>query len=145
MDVGTGSGAIAIALAHESPGAKMTATDISDAALRVARGNAERNGVAERIRFFEGDLLEPVAEEQFEFVVSNPPYVATDDRASLAVEVREHEPGLALFAGSNGLDIYRRSSTRGIQCSCCWRICGVRDWVRAGESCSVNCLLPLGS
>jgi len=108
VDVGTGSGAIAIALAHESPGAKVTATDISDAALRVARQNAERTGVAERIRFLEGDLLEPVAEEQFEFVISNPPYVATDDRASLAVEVRDHEPDVALFAGSNGLDIYRR-------------------------------------
>jgi release factor glutamine methyltransferase len=108
VDVGTGSGAIAIALAHESPGAKVTATDVSDAALRIARQNAERNGVAERIRFLEGDLLEPLAEEQFEFVVSNPPYVATDDRASLAVEIRDHEPELALFAGSNGLDIYRR-------------------------------------
>jgi len=108
VDVGTGSGAIAIALAHESPGAKVTATDVSDAALRVARRNAERTGVAERIRFLEGDLLKPVAAEQFEFVVSNPPYVATDDRASLALEVRDHEPDVALFAGSNGLDIYRR-------------------------------------
>ena len=134
VDIGTGSGAIAIALAHESPDAQVTATDVSDAALRVACENAKRNGVEERIRFLEGDLLEPVAEEQFEFVVSNPPYVATDDRASLAVEVREHEPGLALFAGSNGLDIYRRLSTRGIQCSCSWRICGVRDWVRPSES-----------
>ena len=108
VDVGTGSGAIAIALAHESPGAKVTATDVSDAALRVARRNAERTEVAERIRFLEGDLLKPVAAEQFEFVVSNPPYVATDDRASLALEVRDHEPDVALFAGSNGLDIYRR-------------------------------------
>ncbi len=108
VDVGTGSGAIAIALAHESPSAKVTAIDISDAALRVARENAMRNGVAERIRLLAGDLLTPVAEEQFEIVVSNPPYVATDDRASLAVEVRDHEPEVALFAGSNGLDIYRR-------------------------------------
>jgi release factor glutamine methyltransferase len=108
VDVGTGSGAIAIVLAHESPGAKVTAMDVSDAALRVARQNAERTGVVERIRFLEGDLLEPVAEEKFEIVVSNPPYVATDDRASLAVEVRDHEPDVALFAGLNGLDIYRR-------------------------------------
>jgi release factor glutamine methyltransferase len=108
VDVGTGSGAISIALAHESSSAKVTATDISGAALRVARQNAERTGVAERIRFIEGDLLEPVAEEQFEIVVSNPPYVATVDRASLAVEVRDHEPDLALFAGSSGLEIYRR-------------------------------------
>lgn len=108
VDVGTGSGAIAIALAHESPSAKVTATDVSDAALRIARQNAERNGVAERIRFLEGDLLETVAEQQFEFVVSNPPYIATNDRASLAVEVRDHEPDVALFAGSDGLDIYRR-------------------------------------
>ena len=76
-------------------------------ALAVARGNAERNGVADRIRFLEGDLLAPVAGEEFDFIVSNPPYVAESDRASLSVEVRDYEPALALFAGS-GLEIYRR-------------------------------------
>ena len=108
VDVGTGSGAIAVALAHHLPAAQVTATDLSSAALQVARGNAERNGVAERIRFREGDLLAPVAGEQFDFVVSNPPYVASGDRESLAVEVREHEPEMALFAGTGGLDIYAR-------------------------------------
>ncbi len=108
VDVGTGSGAIAVALAHELPEAFVTATDLSAMALNVARENAERNGVAERIRFFEGDLLEPVAGEQFDIVVSNPPYVPEGDRESLAVEVREYEPGQALFAGADGLEVYLR-------------------------------------
>jgi release factor glutamine methyltransferase len=107
-DVGTGSGAIAIALAHEWPDAVITATDVSRSALDLARRNAERIGYADRIRFVEGDLLAPVQDERFDFVVSNPPYVPTADRDSLAVEVREHEPALALFAGEDGLDVYRR-------------------------------------
>lgn len=108
VDIGTGSGAIAVALAAKLPQARMTATDLSDKAIPVARSNAERNGVADGIRFVVGDLLAPVADEQFEIVVSNPPYVAERDRDSLAVEVREYEPSTALFAGTNGLDIYRR-------------------------------------
>jgi release factor glutamine methyltransferase len=108
LDVGTGSGAIAVALAHELPEAVVTAIDLFAAALSVARENAQRNGVAERVRFLEGDLLEPVAGEQFDMVVSNPPYVANADRESLAVEVRDYEPGQALFAGTDGLDVYGR-------------------------------------
>jgi release factor glutamine methyltransferase len=108
VDVGTGSGAIALALAHEWPSAVITAIDISLSALDLARQNAERIGLAERIRFLHGDLLVPVAAEQFDFVVSNPPYVPIADRTSLAVEVREYEPPLALFAGEDGLDVYRR-------------------------------------
>jgi release factor glutamine methyltransferase len=108
MDVGTGSGAIAVALAVKLPAAAITATDISAAALNVARENAQRNGVAERVRFIEGDMLAPVSEEKFDVVVSNPPYVPESDRESLAVEVREHEPALALFAGEDGLSVYRR-------------------------------------
>ena len=107
-DVGTGSGAIAIALAQELPDAQITATDISVAALDVARENAKRNGVADRVRLVEGDLLAPVAGEQFDIVVSNPPYVAERDRDSLSVEVRDYEPAQALFAGEDGLEIYRR-------------------------------------
>ena len=107
VDVGTGSGAIAVALAHKLTEVRMTAIDISAAALAIARGNAEQNGVAGLVRFLEGDLLAPVAGEQFEFVVSNPPYVAESDSSTLAVEVREYEPAVALFAGG-GLDIYRR-------------------------------------
>ena len=106
VDVGTGSGAIAVALAHQLPHAQITAIDLSALALKIARKNAERNGVA--LRFLEGDLLAPVATEQFDFVVSNPPYVPTTDRETLSVEVREFEPGLALFAGDDGLDVYRR-------------------------------------
>ena len=108
VDVGTGSGAIAVSVAHELPHAAMTAIDLSAAALGLARENAERNGGAGRIRFLEGDLLQPVLGEQFEIVVSNPPYVAEAERETLAVEVREHEPELALFAGAEGLAVYRR-------------------------------------
>ena len=108
VDVGTGSGAIAVALAHNMTQAQITALDISAPALEIARENAGRNGVSGRIRFLESDLLASVADERFEMVVSNPPYVATVDRESLSVEVREHEPALALFAGTDGLDVYRR-------------------------------------
>jgi release factor glutamine methyltransferase len=107
VDVGTGSGAIAVALAHSLSAARISAVDVSAGALGVARENAIQNGVADRVRFLEGDLLGPVADELFEIVVSNPPYVAEGDRNSLAVEVRDYEPSLALFAGG-GLDIYRR-------------------------------------
>lgn len=106
LDVGTGSGAIAIALATKLPNASITAIDISEPALFVARENAKRNAVA--IRFLHGDLLAPVAGEQFEIIASNPPYVPNTDRALIAVEVREHEPHVALFGGEDGLEIYRR-------------------------------------
>lgn len=106
-DIGTGSGAIAVALAHKLPASAVTAIDLSTAALEVAKKNAARNGVAGRVRFLKGDLLAPVAGEQFEIVVSNPPYVPETDRGSLAVEVRDYEPAQALFAGNDGLDIYR--------------------------------------
>jgi release factor glutamine methyltransferase len=106
VDVGTGSGAIAVALAHKLPQASITATDISSRALALAEENAKRNGVA--VRFLAGDLLEPVEGERFEIIVSNPPYVAMADRDSLDVEVREYEPALALFAGEDGLEIYHR-------------------------------------
>ncbi len=108
LDIGTGSGAIAVALAHNLPDASVTAIDLSASALSIARENAARNGIADRIRFLQGDLLAPVAAEQFDFIVSNPPYVPGSDRETLAVEVRDHEPALALFAGNDGLDIYRR-------------------------------------
>jgi release factor glutamine methyltransferase len=108
VDVGTGSGGIAIAVAHEWPSAVLTAIDVSPIALDLARRNAERIGLADRIRFLESDLLAAVANERFEMVVSNPPYVPSRDRESLSVEVSEHEPALALFAGEDGLHIYRR-------------------------------------
>lgn len=108
LDVGTGSGAIAVALAQALSGAQITAIDVSAEALEIALDNAHRNGVAERIHFIKGDLLDPVTGECFDMVVSNPPYVPLADRATLAVEVREHEPALALFSGDDGLAIYRR-------------------------------------
>lgn len=106
VDIGAGSGAIAVALAHALSKAQITSIDVSPAALAVARENAARNRAG--LRFLEGDLLGPVAEEQFDLVVSNPPYVPEADRTSLAVEVRDYEPALALFAGGDGLAIYRR-------------------------------------
>ena len=108
VDVGTGSGAIAVSLAHHLPDAQITAIDLSPNALVIAKQNAERNKVRDRVRFIEGDLLAPVADEQFDLVISNPPYVAAYDRESLAVEVRDFEPPLALFAGNDGLDVFRR-------------------------------------
>lgn len=108
VDVGTGSGAIAVALAHALPRAQLTAIDISAAALAVAQENAVRNGVAGRIQWLQCDLLSGVLPEQFDAVISNPPYVADADRVSLATEVRDHEPSTALFAGPTGLEIYER-------------------------------------
>lgn len=108
VDVGTGSGAIAVTLACRLPNAIVTAIDLSAPALAVARQNAERNRVADRIRFLRGDLLAPVAGETFEIIASNPPYVPHGDREAMAVEVREFEPPLALFAGEDGLEAYRR-------------------------------------
>jgi release factor glutamine methyltransferase len=105
VDIGTGSGAIAVALAHKLSRASITAIDLSAPALAVARRNAKQNDVS--IRFLEGDLLAPVAGEHFDFIVSNPPYVPTVDRASLSVEVRDYEPAMALFAGDDGLEVYR--------------------------------------
>jgi release factor glutamine methyltransferase len=108
LDVGTGSGCIAISIAHDWTEAEITAIDLSSSALEVARFNAESLGFADRIRFLEGDLLAPVAGERFEIIVSNPPYVPETDRATLSVEVREYEPAVALYAGEDGLDVIRR-------------------------------------
>ena len=116
LDIGAGSGAIAVALAHKLPHAAVTAIDFSPSALDLARHNAALNRVSSRIRFLEGDLLAPVANQQFEIIVSNPPYVPVSDRASLSVEVRDHEPALALFAGPDGLDVCRRLIPQAFAC-----------------------------
>lgn len=108
VDVGTGSGAIAIALATHLAGCRMTAIDISEAALAVARENAERHECAERIQFLQGDLLAPVEGRQFDAIASNPPYIPAGDAATMQIEVVQHEPHSALFAGDDGLEIYRR-------------------------------------
>lgn len=108
LDVGTGSGAIAIALAHSLLNATVTATDISPLALEIAHENAVRNGVEGKISFRHANLLSGLEGEQFDIIVSNPPYVALELRESLSVEVREYEPEVALFAGKDGFEIYRR-------------------------------------
>jgi release factor glutamine methyltransferase len=110
LDVGTGSGAIAIALAHNLPSARITAVDLSGTALEVAVENAARHALTEQIEFLESDLLEalPSDELPFDVIVSNPPYVPAAERASLHPQVRDHEPAAALFGGADGLDIYRR-------------------------------------
>lgn len=108
-DVGTGSGCIAIATAVNRPQASVTAIDVSESALAVARDNAQRHRVADRIRFLQGDLFGPLErDEQFELVVSNPPYVAEGELDDLQAEIRLHEPRSALTAGSDGLDLIRR-------------------------------------
>jgi release factor glutamine methyltransferase len=112
-EIGTGSGCLAVALAYELPHADIIATDSSAAALEIARRNAARNQVADRIRFIEADLLalpgnERTPEPFFDLIVSNPPYIADSDAASLQREVRDHEPHAALFAGPTGTEIYER-------------------------------------
>jgi release factor glutamine methyltransferase len=110
-DVGTGSGCIALALAAEREDAELHATDLSEAALAVARDNERRLGLEGRVAWQLGDLLEPVAAAirgRADLVVSNPPYVDQAERDSLAPEVRDHEPALALFPPGDALSVYRR-------------------------------------
>jgi release factor glutamine methyltransferase len=107
IDVGTGSGCLAVALAHERPLAHVTATDISDQALDVARHNAGRHGVGDRVHCQKADLLEGV-DQVVDLIVSNPPYVRDRDRAGLQPEVGRYEPAVALFGGDDGLGIIRR-------------------------------------
>jgi release factor glutamine methyltransferase len=107
VDVGTGSGAIAIALANSLPQASVTAIDLSCEALTIARENAAANQTS--IRFLESDLLSAIArEEPCDAIVSNPPYVSSSDAATLHPQVRDHEPAQALFSGPTGLEIYER-------------------------------------
>ena len=114
-DVGTGSGCLAVALAHELPHAEIIASDISAPALDVARRNATRHAVSARIRFVQANLLGCFSHESqitsheshlFDLIVSNPPYIARDDAPSLPAEVRDHEPHSALFGGPTGVETY---------------------------------------
>ncbi len=108
-DVGTGSGCISVAFVHEVPAAQGCAVDTSLAALRIARANALRHGVADRIGFLCCDVLEAFPETPlFDLILSNPPYVANAEYNDLPREVREHEPHPALFAGASGLDVLDR-------------------------------------
>lgn len=109
LDLGTGSGCIAIAVASRHKASAVTAVDLSPAALAVARRNADKHGVAARLRFLEGDLFAPVApEETFDFILSNPPYIRSAVIEELAPEVRDHEPRLALDGGPDGFAVLDR-------------------------------------
>ncbi len=108
LDFGTGSGCLAIAVAVKCPSARVTAVDLSTAALAVARQNATRHGVADRIAFVEGDGAEVLRRGSgFDLVVANPPYIPAGDLAGLQPEVRDHDPRLALVGGADGLDVIR--------------------------------------
>jgi release factor glutamine methyltransferase len=109
LDVGTGSGNLAVALAKQHKTASVTAVDVSPAALAVARRNAQKHGVAERVRFLEGDVFAPLgAGERFVFIVSNPPYIPHGDLAGLEKGVRDYEPHLALDGGATGFAVFDR-------------------------------------
>lgn len=105
LDIGTGSGCIAIALARRLPEAQVTAVDLSVEALALAQRNAELHGAA--VEFLQGSFFEPVAGRRFDLIVSNPPYITSADLLALQPEVRDHEPILALDGGPDGLTAYR--------------------------------------
>ena len=106
LDIGTGSGCVAIALAKNLPDAAIMSVDISAAALELAAQNAALNGV--QVDFRLGSIFEPVQGERFDLIVSNPPYIPTEDLAGLEPEVRDFEPRTALDGGTDGLDFYRQ-------------------------------------
>lgn len=127
LDIGTGSGVVAVTVAHELPEARLMATDVSPAALAVARRNAERHGVSDRITFLESDLFAAVPEQnaagepqQFDIILSNPPYVSEAEMTELPQDVAAHEPHLALRGGAQGLEISQRLIQQAI------------PWLRAG-------------
>ncbi len=108
VDVGTGSGAIALALAKELPNAEIHATDISSAVLEIAKANAARHQLEGRIHFHQADLLAGFRDAEFDFVVSNPPYVGESEADQVQLEVRKFEPRSAVFAGLTGLEVIQR-------------------------------------
>ena len=108
VDVGTGSGCIALALAKELPRTEIHATEISDAALEIARANAARHQLETRVQFHKADLLAGMPNNSFDFVVSNPPYVGESEEDSVQLEVRKFEPRTAVFAGQNGTEVIER-------------------------------------
>ena len=111
LDLGTGTGAIAVTLLAERPDASGVATDLSEQALTVARANAERAGVSQRLTFLMGSWFEPVR-GRFDIIVSNPPYIPADEIAELSPDVRNFDPRLALVGGADGLDPYRAIASR---------------------------------
>ena len=115
LDIGTGSGAIAVTLAKELPRAQVVATDVSPATLEIARHNAARQRVADRIQFRTSNLFDTVGEHRFDVIVSNPPYVESGELAMLAPEVSQWEPRTALDGGLDGLDYYRGIIAQGFR------------------------------
>ncbi|MDZ4184730.1 MAG: peptide chain release factor N(5)-glutamine methyltransferase [Desulfuromonadales bacterium] len=107
LDIGVGSGAIALAIAHERPDAQVEGIDLSPAALAIAIENAQRLGLADKVVLRHGDLFALDSSRQYDVIVSNPPYIAIGEQATLMPEVRDFEPALALFAGADGLNCYR--------------------------------------
>jgi release factor glutamine methyltransferase len=108
VDVGTGSGSIALALAKELPQAEIHATEISKAALEIARANAARHQLQHRVHFHQSDLLSGIEKHAFDFVISNPPYVGESEEDTVQLEVRKYEPRDAVFAGPTGLEVIER-------------------------------------
>jgi release factor glutamine methyltransferase len=136
LELGTGSGAIAVALATESPQAQIVATEISPAALAIARRNACRNGVSKAIRFLQGDLFPALGKElenDFDLVVSNPPYIPRGEISNLEAEVSRWEPRAALDGGVDGLDFYRRIAEEA------------PDYLRQGGAVAVEIGATMGS
>lgn len=107
LDIGTGSGAIAVALAHFLNYADVTSVDISKDALEIAHENVKINGVEDRVTLIQSDLFENVSLDAYDIIVSNPPYISEEDLMALEPEVRDHEPELALYGGVDGLDFYK--------------------------------------
>lgn len=111
-DLCTGSGCIAVAIATNFPQARIIATDICDSALQVAAANVEKHNLTDRITLLHGDLFEPLISQldtdKFDLIVSNPPYVSAPEFDALDKNVKDYEPKIALYAGSDGLDVYRR-------------------------------------
>lgn len=109
LDLGTGSGCVAVSIAHKVKAARVTAVDVSPAAAGVAARNAEKHGVGDRVAVLVGDLFAPLpADARFDLIVSNPPYIAASEIDTLEVGVRQFEPRLALDGGADGLEFYRR-------------------------------------
>ncbi|MBN2062572.1 MAG: peptide chain release factor N(5)-glutamine methyltransferase [Deltaproteobacteria bacterium] len=115
LDMGTGSGAIAISIAQEIKNARIWASDISNSALDVAIGNAKKHGMIDRIRFLQGDLFQPFRDlsQKFDIIISNPPYIPSEDYPSLQPEVRDYEPRLALDGNEKGMFFIREIITQG--------------------------------
>jgi len=112
LDFGTGTGCIAVALAQRNPSVRISATDISAEALDLARSNAAAHGVEDRIQFFEGDgFCALPGDARFDLIVSNPPYIPSGEIATLAPEVKDHDPGIALDGGKDGLNFYHSLAT----------------------------------